>query len=86
MIESRAAAQRKEGYDGCCPSYRRREKVMPGMGTWTVHSDTDPRWNNSGSAFGDGLIGPQAMQDWIDRCREEYGEPPDDCTKSFWKD
>jgi len=57
------------------------------MGTWTVHSDKDPRWNMSGRAVGccvDG--GPQEMRAWIEECRKEYGEPPDDCTVEFYKD
>lgn len=57
------------------------------MGTWTVESKTDPRWNKSGR--GEGLAttgGPQEMKDWIAQCRAEFGEPPADATQSFWKD
>jgi|GEM_PF-4356105 len=59
----------------------------PKMGTWSVHSDKDKRWNKSGRC--PGLVcmgGPQEMQDWIDECRKKYGDPPDDCTREFWKD
>lgn len=59
----------------------------PKMGTWTVHSNTDKRWNKSGRAYG--LVcsgGPQEMHDWIEKCKEKYGNPPEDCTMSFWKD
>jgi hypothetical protein len=57
------------------------------MGTWTVHSDKDKRWNNSGRAYG--LVcggGPLEMQDWVEKCKKKYGKPPDDCTMEFWKD
>lgn len=59
----------------------------PKMGTWTVHSETDPRWNKTGRGRGyacDG--GPQEMKDWIKECREKYGKPPEDATQEFWKD
>jgi hypothetical protein len=59
----------------------------PRMGTWTVHSDKDTRWNNSGR--GCGLVstgGPKEMWDWIEECKEKYGDQPGDCTVSFWKD
>jgi hypothetical protein len=49
------------------------------MGTWTVDSEKDARWNNSGRAVG--LVcegGPKEMQDWIDECKKKYGKPPDD--------
>ncbi len=57
------------------------------MGTWMVHSDSDPRWNKSGR--GEGLVtsgGPQDMKNWIEECKKNYGEPPDDATREFWKD
>lgn len=59
----------------------------PKMGTWTVHSDKDPRWNASGRATGlvcDG--GPKAMKDWVKSCKEKYGDAPKDLIGSFWKD
>lgn len=59
----------------------------PKMGTWTVESKSDPRWNNSGHARG--LVtmgGPKEMVDWIAECCEKYGEPPEDATMSFYKD
>lgn len=57
------------------------------MGTWTVHSKIDPRWNKSGRARGLCCLGgPREMQDWIDECKKGFGEPPDDATKSFLKD
>lgn len=59
----------------------------PKMGTWWVHSETDPRWNKSGKAYG--LVcsgGPEEMQDWIDECKEKYGEPPEDGECGFMKD
>lgn len=59
----------------------------PKMGTWTVHSDDDPRWNCTDKA--EGLVcegGPQEMKDWVDRCTKLYGAPPDDLTVGFIKD
>lgn len=59
----------------------------PKMGTWIVHSKTDPRWNKDGRARGFVCSGgPQEMQDWIDHCKELYGEPPEDATMAFYKD
>lgn len=59
----------------------------PRMGTWRVHSKSDPRWNKSGRAKGlccDG--GPKEMANWIEECKKKYGDPPKDATKEFWKD
>lgn len=59
----------------------------PKMGTWTISSKIDPRWNKSGRGYG--LVscgGPQEMQDWIAKCKKEFGEPPEDAEMSFWKD
>jgi len=59
----------------------------PKIGTWTVHSDKDPRWNKSGRGYG--LVisgGPPEMKRWIKDCTEKYGNPPNDTTKAFYKD
>ena len=59
----------------------------PKMGSWSVYSEKDPRWNKSGSGYGlvtDG--GPSEMQEWIDQCTKKYGDPPDDASRSFMKD
>jgi len=59
----------------------------PKMGSWSVYSKKDPRWNNSGRA--EGLCctgGPQEMQDWIKECERKYGKRPVDLTASFMKD
>lgn len=59
----------------------------PKMGTWSVESKSDPRWNKEGRAKGlvcDG--GPQAMKDWIKHCKQKYGKVPDDAYESFMKD
>lgn len=59
----------------------------PKMGSWWVSSKTDPRWNKSGRGYG--LVstgGPHEMHDWIDMCKEKYGEPPKDCECGFMKD
>lgn len=61
--------------------------VSPKMGSWMVRSNKDPRWNKTGRSAG--LVctgGPQEMKDWIEHCRKEYGEPPDDAIQSFYKD
>ena len=55
------------------------------MGTWCVHSDKDPRWNNEGRCEASTFCIPP-MEAWIKECHEKYGEPPDDATKEFWKD
>ena len=60
----------------------------PKMGTWSVHSDIDPRWNKTGRS--EGLIctgGPADMRAWIDECYKRFGPKcPADCTYSFMKD
>ncbi len=59
----------------------------PKMGSWAVRSEKDPRWNKSGRGRGFALGGgPIAMQEWIQRCIEKYGDPPNDATEEFWKD
>ena len=57
------------------------------MGTWSVSSESDPRWNKSG--YNAGLVtagGPSEMQEWIEHCKKEFGEPPEDARQSFMKD
>jgi len=59
----------------------------PKMGTWTVHSEQDSRWNKSGRGYG--LVtsgGPGEMGAWIKECKKKYGTPPNDATMSFFKD
>lgn len=59
----------------------------PKMGTWSVHSDKDPRWNKTGRGYG--LVtsgGPPEIDEWIKECTEKYGDLPEDATKEFWKD
>ncbi len=59
----------------------------PKIGTWSVRSEKDPRWNNSGSGYG--LVttgGPSEMGQWIEKCTKKFGNPPDDATMGFWKD
>lgn len=59
----------------------------PKMGTWSVHSESDPRWSQSGRA--EGLVclgGPKEMRDWIQECIDKFGDPPADGTESFTKD
>lgn len=57
------------------------------MGSWTIHSESDPRWNKIGR--GEGAIvtgGPEEMKDWLKQAEHLYGKPPKDLTWSFWKD
>lgn len=57
------------------------------MGSWSVSSKSDSRWNKSGRGIGAVTSGgPQEMQDWYDKCKEKYGEPPTDLTYFFMKD
>jgi hypothetical protein len=59
----------------------------PKMGSWYVYSISDIRWNKSGRAAGLVMLGgPQEMQDWINECKKEFGNPPEDCTCGFMKD
>ena len=59
----------------------------PKMGSWSVYSKKDTRWNNSGRGYGFVCSGgPQEIQSWIDECKKKYGEPPDDLEYSFFKD
>jgi hypothetical protein len=57
-------------------------------GSWSVHSDTDPRWNKSGRA--DDIVvtdgGCRAMKNWIIKCKRKYGTPPKDCYQQCMKD
>jgi len=62
---------------------------MPGpkIGTWWVRSKLDPRWNGDGKGLG--LVtsgGPIEMRNWIEKCKKEYGKPPDDAEMGFMKD
>lgn len=51
----------------------------PKMGSWQVCSKKDTRWNNNGRTKGLATAGgPPEMHEWIDECKEKYGEPPDD--------
>ena len=68
-----------------------KEEIMgmfgPRMGSWSIHSNLDPRWNKSGRAKGLCVLGgPQEMRDWIEGCKKKYGKPPEDATESFMKD
>ena len=57
------------------------------MGSWSVSSKKDNRWNKSGRAYGLVCDGdPSEMKNWIKECKKNYGKPPDDCYMSFYKD
>lgn len=59
----------------------------PKMGTWSVHSVKDPRWNKSGRKEWLCTAGntPEAEQ-WAKECKEKFDEYPDDLEYSFFKD
>ena len=59
----------------------------PRMGSWSVSSKKDPRWNATGRAMG--LVccgGPPEIQEWIEACKKKFGKPPDDLQYGFMKD
>ena len=57
------------------------------LGTWWVTSKADPRWDKTGHAFGSVMAGgPQEMDDWIEECKKNFGDPPADAEKGFMKD
>lgn len=58
----------------------------PKMGTWSVNSKMDPRWNKSGRALGLVTSPPGEIQKWIEECKKKYGKIPKDCEYSFMKD
>jgi hypothetical protein len=61
-------------------------KFGPQKGTWWVHSDLQPNWNNSGEGIGSGVIGCLEMYKWIKYCGNLYGEQPTDLRFGFMKD
>jgi hypothetical protein len=56
-------------------------------GDWSLRSEKDPRWNNSGRTKW--LVSAGICPDgqiWINQCKKNFGDPPDDLTYSFFKD
>ncbi|HZY36259.1 MAG TPA: hypothetical protein VFE53_06400 [Mucilaginibacter sp.] len=53
-------------------------------GEWEVCSKLDPRWNNKGVGYGDCTCVPD-MNKWLEECKKQYGDPPDDTEVSFYK-
>lgn len=59
----------------------------PREGTWWVSSKSDPRWDKSGRGCGFALSGgPSEIQEWIDECKKNFGDPPKDAEYGFMKD
>lgn len=59
----------------------------PKPGTWSVESQSDPRWNKHGRSMMLVTTGPVPdAQAWIDECKKLYGEPPGDLAYSCMKD
>jgi len=59
----------------------------PKLGSWSVSCKSDSRWNKNGRGYGlccDG--GPKEMKEWIEECKEKYGDVPSDATMEFMKD
>lgn len=56
------------------------------MGTWTLESKSDPRWNCEGR----GLVGmfsiPPDAKEKVEELREKLGPPPPDLYYSYMKD
>ena len=63
----------------------------PKMGTWTLSSEKDPRWNKEirevglCCALAEGMY-PDVMTEWISECEIKFGKQPEDLTMGFWKD
>lgn len=59
----------------------------PKEGTWTISSESDPKWNKSGRASWLCCAGihPDAEK-WIQECEKKYGKQPKDLSYGFWKD
>lgn len=61
--------------------------MFGGEGTWWVSCKSDPRWNKSGRGFGAVTAGgPQKMKDWIEECKNKFGDVPEDAECGFMKD
>lgn len=61
---------------------------MPREGTWSITSESDPRWDSRGREFWDCVSGvcPEAKR-WIEKAKQLIGEdPPSDLMYSFYKD
>ena len=56
-------------------------------GSWSLHSDKDPRWNCGGkSDCVGGFVMPGECEKKIEELKKELGKPPDDLTWSYMKD
>ena len=57
-------------------------------GSYWVHSDIDPRWNKSfrtdNLVFSNGI--PEAGKQWIENCKEQFGNKPSDLSWGGIKD
>lgn len=56
-------------------------------GSWSLWSDSDPRWNTNGRSDSVGMGGtPPEAQAALTRLTDLYGDPPDDLELSTMKD
>ena len=59
----------------------------PKLGTWSITSEKDKRWNNQGRVkwLCCGGMNDEAVT-WVEECEKKFGEKPDDLTYGFFKD
>lgn len=55
-------------------------------GSWWVGSISDPRWNKNGRGMVGMFSAGSGAQDWINQCKENFGEVPTDLTFGYMKD
>jgi hypothetical protein len=58
----------------------------PRQGTWWLHSESDPRWNASGTTKVGGFARPKPSIDKQAELEKLYGEPPTDLVWGYEKD
>lgn len=56
------------------------------MGTWSVESKEDPRWNKDGRGLVEVFSVHADARDWIEKKQQELGPEPDDLTYGYVKD
>lgn len=56
------------------------------MGTWTLRSESDPRWDADGRGLVGMFVTPRDAQRRIDLLTLSIGDPPEDLMTSYMKD
>lgn len=59
---------------------------LQSRGTWSVRSESDPRWDGWGTADVGGFMMPDEAKQHIKEKQKELGKKPDDLTWSYMKD